>query len=175
VHGENRLNVAVTRARERIYIISSILPHQLDVSKTKNEGPKLLKAYLEYALEVSEGKYQPTPYDTSQHRIDWFLQNKLQQWGKISLKKVKIAPALPFTDLTLSAGGKKPCYLGLIRTDDELYYQSVSAKEMHVYLPFIMESKNWKHKAVYSREYWQDPEKVHEDLLRFVNMATNGE
>ena len=174
VHGENRLNVAITRARERIYIISSILPHQLDVSKTKNEGPKLLKAYLEYAWEVSEGKYQPTPYDTSQHRIDWFLQNKLQQWGKMSLKKVKIAPALPFTDLTLSVTGKQSGYLGLIRTDDELYYQSVSAKEMHVYLPFIMESKNWKHKFIYSREYWQDPEKVQEDLLRFVNMATNG-
>src|SRR5690606_16559234 len=100
-----------TRARERIYIISSILPQQMDVSKTKNEGPKLLKAYLEYAWDVSEGKYQPTPYDTSQHRIEWFLQNKLQQWGKTALEKVKIAPALPFTDLTLSTENKKPCYL----------------------------------------------------------------
>ena len=34
--GENRLNVAVSRAREQIILVSSILPHQLKVEETKN-------------------------------------------------------------------------------------------------------------------------------------------
>ncbi|MGP4072882.1 AAA domain-containing protein [Piscibacillus sp. B03] len=52
--GENRLNVAVTRAKEEIHVVSSIEPHELNVTNTKNVGPKLLKHYLKYAYEVSE-------------------------------------------------------------------------------------------------------------------------
>src|SRR5699024_4215350 len=51
--GENRLNVAVTRAKEEIHLVSSIEPHELNVAGTKHEGPKLLKSYLEYAQAVS--------------------------------------------------------------------------------------------------------------------------
>lgn len=51
--GENRLNVAVSRAKEKIYLITSIYPEELDVSDSKNDGPKLFKKYLEYAYSVS--------------------------------------------------------------------------------------------------------------------------
>ncbi len=44
--GENRLNVAVTRAREKIYFVTSVWPEQLQTEQTANEGPRLLKAYL---------------------------------------------------------------------------------------------------------------------------------
>ncbi len=39
--GENRLNVAVTRAREKIILVTSIWPEQMKVGSIKNEGPKL--------------------------------------------------------------------------------------------------------------------------------------
>ena len=44
--GEKRLNVAVTRARSGLAVVSSIEPHELDTSGSKNVGPKLLAAYL---------------------------------------------------------------------------------------------------------------------------------
>src|SRR5690606_23023500 len=50
---ENRLNVAVSRAKEKIVVISSIEPNELQVSSAKNQGPRLFKAYLEYAKAVS--------------------------------------------------------------------------------------------------------------------------
>ncbi|KAJ1394159.1 P-loop containing nucleoside triphosphate hydrolase protein, partial [Ochromonadaceae sp. CCMP2298] len=49
--GENRLNVAVTRAKENVIVVSSISPNQMKTDDTKNDGPKLLKKYLEYAIE----------------------------------------------------------------------------------------------------------------------------
>ena len=53
--GENRLNVAISRAKKKIYVVTSIEPEELNVEGTKNEGPKLFKKYLQYVREVSNG------------------------------------------------------------------------------------------------------------------------
>ena len=39
IKGENRLNVAVTRAREMIYIVTSFWPEDMDTGGLKNEVP----------------------------------------------------------------------------------------------------------------------------------------
>src|SRR5690606_26803203 len=39
--GENRLNVAITRARVQVIIITSIWPDQLKTTRSKNQGPRL--------------------------------------------------------------------------------------------------------------------------------------
>ncbi|HKB39488.1 MAG TPA: DEAD/DEAH box helicase [Gemmataceae bacterium] len=44
--GERRLNVAVTRARERMTVISSLRAQDIDLSRTKAEGVRLFRTYL---------------------------------------------------------------------------------------------------------------------------------
>jgi AAA domain/Protein of unknown function (DUF4011) len=56
--GENRLNVAVTRARQGIWILCSFDPDELDVAGTKNPGPKLLKLYLKYVRAVAQSRLE---------------------------------------------------------------------------------------------------------------------
>lgn len=165
VSGENRLNVAVTRAREKIMIVSSIMPNQLKVEGARNEGPKLLKAYLEYAWEVSEGNFKTVPYPEKNHHADWYLKKKLQEWGKSISKDFQLIEELPFADLTVKNGNN---YLGLLITDDDLYYQSISVKDLHVYTPFTLSKKNWNFKGLYSREFWHNREQVEETILKFV-------
>jgi hypothetical protein len=50
--GERRLNVAVTRARRGVKVVTSFSAGQLDVEHTKNKGPKLIKRYLAYVEAV---------------------------------------------------------------------------------------------------------------------------
>ncbi|MEJ2003696.1 MAG: DEAD/DEAH box helicase, partial [Cyclobacteriaceae bacterium] len=138
-NGENRLNVAVTRARERIILVSSILPQQLKTERTRNEGPKLLKKYLEYAWEVSQGNFEPYVKEQNAHHPEWYLKSHLRKFGKESLDDVRLTEELPFADLTARQGEK---YVGLILTDDERYFQAESVKESHVYLPRILNEKN---------------------------------
>ncbi len=172
--GEKRLNVAVTRARERIYLVSSIYPDELSVDNVKNQGPRLLKEYLQYALDVSEQRYTPTPVPVDQYHNTWFLNNRLMEWAKQSLPDVEFNTLLPFADVTMleqqNDTGEKQ-YIGLISTDDAFYHQSYSAKEAHAYRPEMLRMKNWKFKMVYSREFWQNTEQVKENILRFVKVG----
>jgi superfamily I DNA and/or RNA helicase len=52
--GENRLNVAISRARRQMYVIASIEPTALPTENTKYCGPKLLRSFLIYAQAVSD-------------------------------------------------------------------------------------------------------------------------
>jgi primosomal replication protein N'' len=59
VGGERRLNVAVTRAREKIVIFTSMPVSEISDLLTRRSGPRVprdyLQGYLEYARAVSEG------------------------------------------------------------------------------------------------------------------------
>src|SRR5262249_18258663 len=46
--GERRLNVAVTRAKERMTLVSSFTHHDMDPDRSSARGVQLLRAYLEY-------------------------------------------------------------------------------------------------------------------------------
>jgi len=141
--GENRLNVAVTRAREKIYVVSSILPNQLNVENAQNEGPKMLKKYLEYALAISNGEFLHEPNLPESFRTDWFLKEQLKK------RNTQYISELPFADLTVKAENGK--YESLILTDDDLYFEGISPKESHAYLPMNLRAKGWKFERIWSR------------------------
>ena len=166
-NGENRLNVAITRAREKIIIVSSVWPNQLKVATAKNNGPKLLKAYMEFAKLVSDGNYQPTPRPKVGNSADWYLKTKLESWLESEVH-CEAKEELPFADITISNNKE---YIGVISTDDDLYFQSPSVKDAHVYTPLTLSAKHWKYKGVFSRNYWQNEEATKEELLIFVNQA----
>lgn len=163
--GENRLNVAVTRAREKIYLVSSIMPQQLNVDETKNQGPKLLKKYLEYAYQVSEGINTPYPQNTSTHSADWYLKNRISKNTLEHFEDVNISSSFPFVDLAIY---NKDNYLGAVLTDDELYHQTISIKHAHVYNPFTLSQKQWPYTFVYSRQMWANPDFVDERINRLI-------
>jgi len=60
--GERRLNVAVTRAREKIVIVTSMPVSEISDLLTRRSGPRVprdyLQGYLEYARTVSDGSLE---------------------------------------------------------------------------------------------------------------------
>jgi hypothetical protein len=54
--GQNRLNVAITRAKKKIYFVSSLYPEELKVDDLSGKGPKLLKDFMRYCYYISTGK-----------------------------------------------------------------------------------------------------------------------
>lgn len=54
--GERRLNVAISRARVECVVVASFEPSMLSVAGVSHDGPRLFKAFLEYAWHVSHGR-----------------------------------------------------------------------------------------------------------------------
>jgi len=171
VGGENRLNVAVTRARERIVIVTSIKPEQLRVSSMKNEGPRLLRKYLEYARHVDHRKFRPRAHYPATNPVEWYLSSRLKQWSLERLQDYSFdANGLPYTDISVVQGDR---HIGVILTDDSRYFTSLSAKDVHAYTPALLARKKWKYHMVFSRNLWKDRERMEEELMLFVGSQAN--
>ena len=59
--------------------------------------------------------------------------------------------------------------------DDDLYYESVSAKQAHAYWPFIIRRKHWPFASFHSREFWLDKEASREKFIKFLNRGAGVE
>ncbi len=164
--GENRLNVAVTRAREKIIVIASIWPDALKLQGIKNDGPKLLKQWLEYTQAVSAGNFISAVQEKEKHSPDWYLRTTLMRWSRVEQTQFTFsAHALPSVDIVLSQDNNPE---GIIVTDDELYEQMFSVKDAHVYLPYLLEHKNWTYLRIFSRNWWINREQVQHVLTRYM-------
>lgn len=161
--GENRLNVAITRARKQVVIITSISPEELKVSHTKNEGPKLFKAYLAYAKGVAENGFVASEIPSTSFQPAWYLKHQLHQLGQEL--PVKLNPRSPYADVSIIRRGK---ILGLLATDDDSFYSSPSIKDTFVYQPQHWEAKHWTIKRFHSRALWLNAPAEKDKLLRFV-------
>jgi superfamily I DNA and/or RNA helicase len=167
--GENRLNVAVTRAREKIILITSIWPEQLKTDEVKNPGPLLFKKYLEFARDVQEKNFKTKGILPSNGVSFHYLDQKLKRWAE------KVMPGfafenntLPYSDLSVQEGDH---YLAIILTDDIRYYQAPSIKDAHGYTPALLAQKNWHYRMIFSRQFWKNPEKVEAELKWFIGAS----
>jgi len=166
--GENRLNVAITRARMKVIIITSIWPEQLKTDKARNEGPRLLKQYLEFCRKVQDGEFVLHHEAEEKHSGSWYLKTNLAMLAREMFPDAEFqSNALPFTDLCVKRDGT---WLGAILTDDERYLSSLSAKDVHAYTLEHLTRKKWDYRYIYSRNYWLDRTKVENDLMRILGI-----
>ncbi|GAB3649207.1 DUF4011 domain-containing protein [Echinicola sediminis] len=148
--GGNRLNVAVTRARRRITVVSSISGTDFKARQLMNPGVKLLKEYLEYVERVAAGEHVGIKeLPLSGFQVGWYLKNRLI--GKHGSHEVKNCTVSRLMDLELFKEGK---VVGTILTDDDRLFAAKTAKEAFVYHPKLLKEKGWDVQHVFSREYW---------------------
>ncbi|MCU0419555.1 MAG: AAA domain-containing protein [Cyclobacteriaceae bacterium] len=160
--GENRLNVAITRARKKIIVVASLLPDQLPVEGTINPGPKLLRDYLRYAHALSLGTDAPPPASVPHSSAK--LRDRIMAWS--SADEYYDDRFLPHLDLTV-VKNKRPHTILL--TDDDDYQQSLSPKERHAILPTLLEANHWKYHVCYSRNYWNNRERLQREIRKLGN------
>lgn len=173
--GENRLNVAITRAIKHIEIVCSFNPEtDLDVSQCTSAGPRVLKNYLRFAhavatedykrrdavmneinpaLEAAEnrrGNFLETPFESE-------VKNEIERLGYITHSQVGQSGFR--IDLAIVHPENSARYLLAIECDGAQFHSSVTARERDVYRQKFLEYRGWKVHRVWSTNWWKNKDK----------------
>ncbi len=175
--GENRLNVAITRAKSKIIIVTSIEPEQLKVENAKNLGPRLLQKYLMYTRAVASGKdneaaailseiHPPKPKAeamfTNVAAIELQMKERLEKLGY----KVDTGLGNENNRISLAIYDKDTDrYLVGVELDTDAFKESKSCLERDVYKPRFLEARGWTLVRVWCRDWWLYPTKVIKNII----------
>ncbi len=176
--GENRLNVAITRAREKVIVVSSIEPQQLKLTEESNIGGQYLKKYLEYAKFVSDNNTDAVnsilrSLDAANFEKSTALQTELTDsitssiYARLQQLGYDTKTAVGFSNyaIDLAIFGKKEKSFSLgIEIDKHSYSGLLDAKERDVYRQNLLQSKGWKIFRISSRDWWADSEGIIREL-----------
>ena len=165
--GANRLNVAISRARQKIYLLCSFLPHELAVEQAKNPGPRYFRDYLTYVRAISQGQPQVAlqlldaqttvdPRALPANPIAEALAERLRAEG------LHVARHLGDTayklDLALKRHPDDEAYLLGIEVEGSYYFSGASSKEREVYRPALLQQRGWRVYRIWARNWWRDAE-----------------
>jgi len=153
--GERRLNVAVTRAKRRMSVVSSVASHEIDPTRTRSRGAALLTQYLEYAErggELSPGRDIRSPLSL----IESSVRDRLHGAG------IPVQPHYGVGQLRLDFaafvdnGMARPVLA--IETDGVAYNSSVTARDRDRLRPEVLQKRGWRFYRVWSIDWYRDPD-----------------
>ena len=186
--GENRLNVAITRARLSMVIVCSIDPSEIKLTST-NEGPRLLRRFLEYARATSDrdagsqgsilrtvndsmNVHGPEPSQTFESEFEKLVARRLEGMGYrvhtqvgVSGYRIDLAIVDP-NDLSRYALG--------IECDGAAFHNTVDVRERDVLRQQFLEERGWKIARIWSINWWRNPDREVARIVDIFNKAVNG-
>jgi very-short-patch-repair endonuclease/DNA polymerase III delta prime subunit len=155
--GERRLNVAVTRAKERMTLVSSFDHRDMDPARSQARGVQLLRAYLEYCDsngtklgEVVEEHPPLNPFE-----ID--VRDKLTRAG------IALEPQFGSSGYRIDFAAKHPEQPGrmvlAIECDGASYHSAPTARDRDRLRQEQLERLGWTFHRIWSQDWFEDKER----------------
>ena len=166
--GERRLNVAVTSAKTNLKLISSILPSDLDLSRTQSEGIRLLRSYIEFAMNGGaapvSARHAPRP-DELVNAIQQFLTDKgYKTRAHVGCSEYRIDLAVEHPEIPgMFAAG--------VECDGYSYVSAKTARDRDRLRGSVLREMGWNLYRIWSVEWFRDPESEGQKLLQFIRSA----
>lgn len=153
--GERRLNVAVSRARSRLKLVSSFTHHDIAPGRTEAKGVELLRQYLEFAASGGEdlgAETGPVPLNPFELSVKEGLEQRgipvAAQYG-VSGYRIDFACAHP----------EEPGRMVLaVEADGASYHSSATARDRDRLRQQVLEDKGWQFHRIWSTEWFRNRE-----------------
>lgn len=174
--GERRLNVAVSRAKQAVHVVSSFDPAMLSVANAKNEGPRLFKGFLEFAkamakgdrneggrvLDLMRGKPTATAATHAKSALQSYVPLKVQLF--MALEQAGFSCELDIGSSTFKVGlavvdpvDASRFRLGVVCIEGETVEPAL---ETHVHIPGVLATRGWTLMRINARDW-----ALHRDLV----------
>ncbi len=167
--GERRLNVLMTRARERCVLFSNFRGDELPIDNTEHRGLVGLKAFLKYAETgvlddrmVSHGDTE-SPFEESVR--EFLVANGFEVRTQVGCAGFRI-------DLAVAHPKASGRYAIGIECDGAMYHSSRSARERDRLRDMILqEYRGWRLHRIWSTDWYNHRANAAERLLAAVHQA----
>lgn len=165
-NGQRRLNVAVTRSKEKMIVISTIKYTDFDEdSMIKNKGQLLLKNFLKYAEENNFKTNYNFSFDNKE-TIIYFIKKDLESRG---LKVVANVGNSDFkVDLAIMDETGKAYELGVL-VDSKSLGDKISCRDKLYVQDSMLNSLKWKIINVYSLEYFKNSKRTIDRIIKAMD------
>ena len=168
--GERRLNVAITRAREKVVIVSSIRYLDFDLSATQAPGVVSLYHYLLYAEKRKEAEeVEKAGRDES----TWLLiEDVLDAVGDLGYQGVPMIGSGIFrVDIGVRDPKNPEKYVLGILCDGEGYASAATARDRDRLRQQVLESLGWRVYRIWSPDWVHNRKTSLENLQRAIEEA----
>ena len=158
--GERRLNVAVTRAKRRLIVFSSMTSDMIDLRRTRVTGVKHFKHFLDYAERGPESleEFLWTQADAkADTRFEHALCEKLIERGYAVDERVGCAGYR--IDLAIRDKDQPGKYLLGIECDGPQYRAAHTARDRDRTRPSVLRGLGWNLHRVWSTQWHINPER----------------
>ena len=166
--GERRLNVAVTRARQRMTVVSALHAVDLDPDRLRSRGAQMLRDFLAYA--ESGGTNLPSVARTGPAAVvdplRQDLATRLRQAGLTVHEDYGSAGHR--IDLVVEDPWHSGRGLVAVETDGPRYAARLSTRDRDRLRPEQLERLGWHHLRVWSTDLFRDPAR---EISRIVALA----
>jgi len=157
--GERRLNVAITRAKFNVSIVSSILSSDIKIPNSEAKGVMLLKSYLDFAQNVVTSKN----FDEDDNGIVRSVKAYLESLG------YEVFPNYGSSSFKVDLAVKKDNeFILAIMIDGKSTY-SKNITDRYRLERILLERLGWKYLKLYSTSWINNTEAEKERILDAIN------
>ncbi|MBX7052007.1 MAG: DUF4011 domain-containing protein [Flavobacteriales bacterium] len=162
--GERRLNVAITRSRERMLVVASFNPSELDPARCTGKGPSLLRKYLMYASSGGRNLGLEIQTETQENIFESMVRMALEPYG------LKMTPQLGVSNFRLDIAVHHPDrpgeYIMAIECDGASYHSSKCARDRDRLRQEFLETLGWKFHRIWSTHWFHRREEEIQKVLK---------
>ncbi len=162
--GHRRLNVLITRARERCEVFSSITADDIDLTRSGAFGVQALKSYLAYAQSGREQIAIPSGRDHDSE-FERQVADAIQSLGYEV--HAQVGEAGFFVDLAVCDPDAPGRYVIGVECDGASYHSARWARDRDRLRQQVLEDRGWRMHRIWSTDWFYRPE----EQLRKVSAA----
>jgi hypothetical protein len=166
--GDRRLNVAITRARKKLVVYSSIEPEQIDRSRTKARGIWLLRDFLQYVRDRANGVRAPADgHEPSEQERTMAEALRAAGW--------EVDTGIGCSGYRLDLAIRHPSVPGrygvAVESDGHAYRSARSTRDRDRLRGEVLASLGWRLEREWSSSWWFDGEAAARSLVENVRGA----
>ena len=168
--GERRLNVAISRARLKMLVFSTLCPNRIDLSRTQARAVADLKHFLEYA------KRGPVVLGAAVHGSMGDFESPFEMAVTQALRDMgwEVHPQVGVSTYRIDLGivhpDKSNAYLAGVECDGAMYHSSAFARERDKIRQAVLEGLGWTLFRVWSTDWWTNKAKALDTIHKALKL-----